>query len=554
MYRIRNNILIAVCFMGVIFCQCMGVSYAAELAAALPYTQTFSENTDGLTDSTGEVITEEDGNKALKLTQSQTAAFHFARTTESGVVVSYKLKVVNLVAQGGASDFGTVKLGSDPAVQVVRYQGHLIAYNYSTDHSSSDSNNGVDLSLYADGNYHTVSYNIDFQAGIYAYNIDGKQITNVRNLRTTGIKSVDTLYFAMKNNAEILYVDDISVKEIVPSPVSYVQSFDDAETVTDVTGLTVGRGDSSSIITEADGNKVLKVTGADMLTFAPEGRTTTNLVEISYKIKIGTVNESVKYKDFGTALSGTAKAVEVFRFQKNLLAYNNSTSHATNSNSNVAICTLTANQDDTYHAVTYYINFSAGTYSTYFDGVLAGNSVRSLRTDGTTSIDSLYFDVQTGEEYYIDDVTIKDASLELRSTTPANGSTNDKMSTAVTMTFTSRIASAFAAKDYFKFYENGKLLSDYTITQSSDNTVNLTPANGFYGNCTYTVEIDKAVNAETDGYASLEENILLSFKTEGFLVSSYDDEDYGGHVMTNGKTYTFRTGYTNQSETVETPF
>ena len=548
MFKKINYLTIAV----ILFLTLCGTTLFVKAAESPVYTQSFSQNTAGLTSSTGEIITEVDGNKVLKLTKNQEATVNFDATTQSSVIVSYKLKIVNLVAQGGTVDFGSAGLGEAHAVQVVRYQNNLTAYNNSTDSSSSGSNNGPDLSAYADGEYHTVSYIIDFSAGTYIYQFDGVQIQTVRNLRTTGIQSIDTLYFGMKDNAEILYVDDINISEIVPDPVNYVQSFDDAETTKDIEGLSLGKG-TATLITESDGNKALKVTGEETLTIKPVNATVTDVVEISYKIKVGTVNESTKYKDFGTVYSGTTKAIEAIRFTQNITAYNNSTTHATNPNSNQAICTLTTNQDDAYHTVTYYMNLSSGTYVTYFDGSRVGNTSRSLRNDGLKSVDSLYFDIGKGEEFYIDDVTIKDASLELRSSIPENGSKIDKMPSDITMDFTSRIATAFANREYFKLYENDKLLSDYTVTLSGANTVKIVPSNGFYGNCSYRVELDEKINQDTSGYAPAKKSISIEFETEGFLVSSADDTAYGGKVLTIGKTYQLRAGYTNQSGSTENP-
>lgn len=336
--------------------------------------------------------------------------------------------------------------------------------------------------------------------------------------------------------------------EVIPA-MSYTQDFEKASSLSDVTELTV-TGGNASVVSDINQNTVLKVTGGEELVFVAPSSTTKNKIEVSYKIMVESTQSRGNFTVFGAAQQGTDQVAAAFKYRGGLNAYINV--YGQNNNQSIFSLADTAG-DEIYHTVKYLIDFNSRTFRAYFDGTQTTTGDKPLRTENTTGVDRLYFDVPDGDVLYFDDITIKDVALKIDSAYPQQGSKNYKMQNAITLNLSAQISSEYVTSAYFKLYENGKAVSSYTVAQPSAGKITITPANGFKGNSKYEVVIEDTVNSAAAGFTAPDADITYSFTTAGFLITPKNDDTYGGKVLVNGKTYTFCASYKNDTGKTQNP-
>lgn len=329
--------------------------------------------------------------------------------------------------------------------------------------------------------------------------------------------------------------------------VSYSETFENATSVSGVSGLSIVGGNAS--IVKDGANSVLKVTGGEKVSLTIPAATTKDVVEVSYKMKFVNVG-SGNWNSFA-AMKDEDEVAAAFRIGKEVLQYISTA--GTINNQRLMYCEP-AQQDGLYREVKYKIDFKNNRVYTYLNG--DGSIISAhvpVRTTGVKGVNKVYFDVPTGDVIYFDDIKIKEESLEITDAYPKNNSKNYKMGSSITLNLSAQVLSEYLTKDYIQLYENDKSVSNYTISQPKNGEIVIKPAEGFSGNSTYKIVIKEAVNSSSAQAIAPAGDIVYQITTNGFLVSTIDDATYGGRVFVNGKKYKYSAKYENSTTKTQKP-
>ena len=492
--------------------------------------RTFSNDSDldGVTftnDSNKEIVTEDDGNKALKITGANGVKFAVpSETTSEKVEVSFDMKAENLTNFNGYLDpCFDVRNGNTSAVHTNRRWQGMLAFYGTSNQWVKNHINSTDNTLFADtasGKYAKIKYVIDTKKQSYKLYVDGTAKEHSGNYDwgyyNTGISAVDNLYLNFPSG-DVVYIDNVTIKDIIP-PTEW--NFENDSDVAQINGLTVS---GTNEITDDNGNKVLKATGANTITFSAK-TTASNIAEVSYKIRIESLSANGNLQDFGCVRNGSQEAIHSVHYKGNILQY-----YGQDAAKNGKLFETIDNTK--YYTVKHVIDFKNQKYTTYVDGNIWKSDI-ILRTDDVKAVNTLYFNSIADNVIYLDDVSIKEIPVELTESVPSNGAVDTELDTPIRLTFNQPISDELVNTEYFKLYEDGTEMTGYTVSQSTDGVIEFTPSDKLNYKKTYTVKALKGVGAK---------DITVTFKTlENFKETveyNYDFSEYTDGdipVMSNG--------------------
>ncbi len=378
-----------------------------------PTSWNFEESTsvsdyDGLTVSgTTSIVDDGAGNQFLKASENSSVTFRFPATETGRVQVKFKLKSDADLTESGYEQghFGAMFSGDSLAIRSCLSNGKGMS-QYPITGANQDNPGGRRQKITTAGPdaFQEIVYDIDFANQSYIPTVDGALIEHwgYRHFEIVGGNtSVDTLKFTPRSN--VIYLDDI---EIIQLPANASEWNFETDSTLPIDGCYAG-GNGVSVVTEEDGNHALYVSAPTTLRFrSPD--TTTGKAMVSYKIKVATAATGLgntTHQQFGAVKNDASTALHAAHYQSyGILAWRGT------GNSNRTMFKFNeAAGDGKYHTIKYVLDFDTHTYSVYVDGTLNSDLSNAAFRDSTVnSINNLYFFVNTGDTFYLDDVKIKE--------------------------------------------------------------------------------------------------------------------------------------------------
>ena len=448
------------------------------------------------------VITEEDGNRVLKVSSPTTLRFRSPDTTTKKAMVSYKIKVLTAATNLGNTthqQFGAARNDVSTAVHTAHYQSYGILAWKGAENSNRTMFKFNDCA--GDGIYHTIKYLLDFDTHTYSVYVDGVLHSELSDsaFRDNTVDSINQLYFFV-NSGDTFCLDDVKIKEIPPIG---SWNFEESDTFADYSGIQTG--ETAEIIKDTEQGNVLKVTGGASLRFNVPA-TVSNKVEVRYKIR-GAFAKQSGVRSFGSVCSGSSETVKIAKYQEGITNFNGS-----GNNYYLLLSDLTEWKD-----VLLVLDMDNKTYRTWVDGVLkpyhanAQNYDKAFYDKTGTSVDNIYFDIAAENTLYIDDVSIKDITLNPAKTVYENVNPKEPLP----VSFDNNICyESLLGNKHFKLFAGDTEVTDFTVARTAENTVSLMPENGFAYDTTYTFTVLKTVNSETPGFTRAKEDIQITIHTE----------------------------------------
>ncbi|MBQ4087018.1 MAG: Ig-like domain-containing protein [Clostridia bacterium] len=446
------------------------------------------------------VVTEDDGNHAMYVSAPTTIRFRSPDTTASQVMVSYRIKVATAatnLSNTSHQQFAAVKNDSSTAVHTAHYQKYGILAWIGTGNSNRTMFKFNDAA--GDGTYHSIKYLLNFDTHTYSVYVDGtlhSELTNAA-FRDSSVNSINNLYFFV-NPGDTFYLDDVKIKEVPPVG---SWNFEESETFTDYQGITASG--SAEIVKDGTSGNVLKLTGASTLQFDVPA-TVSNRVEVRYKMRGELANQSGLYS-FGSVRTGSTETVRIIKYQGGITNFNGE------GNNNY----LTLEDLAEWKDVLLVLDMDNQTYRTYVDGVLKPYHANAKNYDkkfyrNNNSINNIYFNLIAGNTLYIDDVSVKDVTLNAVKTTI----TDVDPKAGITATFDNAISyDSVNNKANFALYEGETPVSDFTVTREDDNILTFSTPFGLSYGKTYTLKVLSTINTETKGFARTAEDIVITAST-----------------------------------------
>jgi len=153
-----------------------------------------------------------ENSEAVKVTNSSPLTINFDDITEGKVIITYKYRAENHVANSNLSEFGTVygknsTGASKIAVRTIIYNNSMLTYYEPTD--TTNTNTG---SITNSEEYHTRQYIIDMTTRTFKIVQNGTQ--NSRSFAFWGddIQSLNRLTFKPSGSGSVYWIDDITVE------------------------------------------------------------------------------------------------------------------------------------------------------------------------------------------------------------------------------------------------------------------------------------------------------------------------------------------------------
>ncbi len=444
------------------------------------------------------IVEEADGNRALFVSGPTTLRFRSPDTTTQKAMVSYKIKILSAATNlsNTSWQFGAARNDVSSAVHAARYQTGLLGW-----HGTGNTNRTMLAfnSAVGDGNYHTIKYVMDFESHTYSVYADDKLLNEFTDvaLRDSTVDSINQLYFYTQTG-DTFYLDDVKIKEMKPAG---EWDFETSDSVSDFDGVTTSG--NAEIVKDSSSGNVLKLTGAGTLQFDVSS-TVSNQVEVRYKIKGDLISQSGVYP-FGSVRTGSTETVKIGKYQNLITNYNGS--------GNNKYLTLAELAD--WKEVRLLLDMDNHTYRTWVNTTLkpyhenGQNYDKNFYDSTKSSVDNIYFNLQAGNTLYIDDVAIRDITLNAVETTL----TDVDPKGSIDVTLSSAVAHESLRNENFELYAGETAVTDFTVIQSADGVLSFTTPSGFAYNTTYTVKILDTINTETSGYARAKEDLIVTATT-----------------------------------------
>ena len=461
---------------------------------------------------------DEKGSMAIKINSPSELRFKLVGDKRY-TSIEYKYRVESHTANNNLYEFGSILNGENRMLKSAIYGSRLISY--------FAQENATVSNMLQNDRYITMKYVVDTQAKTTEIYVNGFKKSNYKGTTfgyfndTDG--APDTLLFNPRIDGIEYYIDDIKWEmsdELITEsePVSSVRTFSNDS---DLEGVTFTNTSNKEIVTEDDGNKALKITGANGVKFAVQNETTSEKVEVSFDMKAESLTNFNGYLDpCFDVRNGNTGAVHTLRRQRGMLAYYGTNNMWVSNHINSAAAgTLFADTaSGKYTKIKYVIDTKKQSYKLYVDGTAkehSGNYDWGYYNTGIYAIDNLYLNFPSGDVVYIDNVTIKDSFLELESTIPSDGQENvSYLNRNIEMNFTSEIGEDFVNADYIKIYEGERALasSEYSLSRQSDTKIMLTFTNRPAPNTEYKIVVSKEVNNGTE-YMKSEKDLSFTYTT-----------------------------------------
>lgn len=347
-----------------------------------------------------EIVTEENGNKALKINGSQVLFFNAPTACEGEVIVEYKFKTEGEAYQSvdGQPEWGSACSSTGQrSLRTTLYTTGLLAYGK----PDNPNHHNYVHNMTIDSDWHSVKYMLDLNAQTGSLYLDGSivSIWGVEKWNFQGKPNNIKQLLFNNDSKNVMYFDDIVIKNFPPANGEW--GFENISSIEELSGAELtGRCEIAEDPENLE-NHMLKLTdGGNVTFFARKTKQGKATVEYSYK----TATAAAPPNDqtlFGTVKNENRQVVRAITFLKKMCLFYGS--------SNEAIVSYQDNETK-WTTIRYVIDFNNKTFECYKNGELATHwyqsAVWGFYDTENTAIDRIIFQNPDGQVIYLDNIRI----------------------------------------------------------------------------------------------------------------------------------------------------